>query len=223
MCMHVWELPSSRSESILVKSKKWLDRRGIYFITPFMSTRVSKNGILAEPDMGKIVSVGSRIDGGYIHSYIDHESDYYDAYAINVRAYEGVSLVCHFLYIPEADKTGNSNKIVKKLEKVLDKGENMTWKDILKIFPNHVDYFKYNVYYNIDVQQKGQNMSKNSFKVDWTKMIQQENVSTQDIQNFALGTMSRRSFERLSTTARKAVRELGAQETRKRARKALGC
>lgn len=223
MCLYVDSLPSRRSESILVRARKMLDKNGDYYNTPYMYVDVPTNGILAEKDHSRTLSKGLRVESAHIHAYTNNEIVFYKAYAINVKAYEDHTLVCKFLYIPVADRTGNSDEIVKKLEKVLDKGENMTWKDILKIFPNHVDYFKYNVYYNIDVQQKGQNMSKNSFKVDWTKMIQQENVSVQDIQNFALGTMSRRSFERLSTTARKAVRELGARETRKRARKALGC
>lgn len=220
MCLYVDSLPSRRSESILVRARKMLDNNGDYYNTPYMYVDVPVYGILAEKDHNRTLSKGLRVESAHIHAYTDDEIVFYKAYAINVKAYEDQTLVCKFLYIPIADKTGNSDKIVEKLEKVLDKGENMTWKDILKIFPDYVDSFKFNPYYNIDVQQKGQNMS-NGFKVDWTKMIQQEKVSTDDIMNFALGTMSRREFESLSTTARKAVRQLGASETRKRARKAL--
>jgi hypothetical protein len=226
MCLYVRYKPGSRKESILVKCRKKLSMYGHVYRTPYMWTRVNKNGILKEKEVYfKNYHLGDKIEGSHIHAYKINESitATYPAYAINVKAYGYYDLVCKLLYIPAADFSNKKDEKVAALEKILKKGDSMNWKDILKIFPRYVDCFKANEYYNIDVPEKGQimNQNDNTFKVNWSKMIKEENVSMDDLRRFAFGLMPRRQFESLSTTARQAVRRLGANETRKRARKVV--
>ena len=226
MCLHVHKTPRSRYSSILVKCTKQLDVYSSRYKTPYQATPVPDNGILSERDYEREYHRYDAIYGRHIHAYgfgkIRHG---YDAYAINVKAYGYDELVCKFLYIPIADKSGLKTQRVQQLEYLLDNPSLIHWNKILKIFPKCTDYFKYNKYYEIDRNsakaQKGQkNMSSNNV-VNWSYMLNEEKVSVKDIESFASGRMSGKAFESLSTTARRAVRSLGATETRKRARKAL--
>lgn len=231
MCLWVERTPSSRKESILVKCIKELHKYNNYYETPYRNIRVPSNGILKVKDSKKSYDYQDIIRGRHIHAY--HSPPYcpsyrtiVPAYAINVKAYGVRGLVCKFLYIPIADTIGKSKEIVKKLERIL-KRKKISWADIVKIFPAYIDSFKHNEYYNIDMggssakkKERINNMTSSNV-VNWSYMLNEENVSRNDLTAFATGQMSGRAFESLSTTARKAVRMLGATEARRRARKAL--
>ena len=229
MCLIVRDIPNRASKTILVKCQKRLfthDEDNFY--TPFQIKKVPNNGILKEKDSRRKYHYLEQVRGRHIHAYTHSNSGFYLAYAINVKAYDDVDdeLVCKFLYIPDADKSGNKEKIVAKLKKVLAKKEGMTWADILEIFPGNEEYFQYGQGYNINVKKtrKDKIMSANTNMrnnvVNWTQMVNETNLTKGDLLNFADGNMTRREFERFGGAARKAVRLLGANELRKRARKA---
>ena len=116
------------------------------FYTPFRQMYVNKNGIIAEKD-GPAPKLYSSVYGEHIHAYVQGTIKFYFgrtytnavAYAINVKAH-GMScdLVCKFLYIPVADKTGNKKKRSRKLDKII---ENPNWDEIRKLFPEYVFSF----------------------------------------------------------------------------------
>ena len=54
---------------------------------------------------------------------------------------------------------------------------------------------------------------------NWSEIL--EEVGLENVRRFAIREMTARNFESLSTTTRKLVRELGAEEVRNRARQAL--
>lgn len=225
MCLHVKWIPTSRKDSIIKVVIKHLFINKDEYTTPYQYFKVGYDGILKSADSRYKINTGESVYGFHIHSYsIAYKSrSFHKAYAINIKAYGDRDLVSKFLYIPKADKTALRKSRVKKLEDIIRRPK-ITWKDIVKIFPEHIDSFKHNRYYNIDMRaNKAQTNKriKNMQTVNWSYMLKQENVSQSDLLAFASGQMSRRTFESLSTTARKIVRELGADEVRRRARKAL--
>lgn len=239
MCLYVKKYISGK-ESIVKKVYKELDRTNGKWETPFQSVPVPNNGILA-PDLGRYLEKVSQpknhltIHGGFIHfftrstiTYVD-KSQLFEAYAINLYAYgtedDAVSAI---LYIPILDTTTAKAKRVRVLKDIVSRKINGNeWKQISKIFPKYVDYFKNNRYYKIEMQQTNRKVKKMKVSqkkdgtalltVDWVAM--RNYASTTDLLDFANGDMNVREFESLGTYPRKIVRALGASALRTRIRK----
>ena len=64
-----------------------------------------------------------------------------------------------------------------------------------------------------------ENLKMRSNCCNWSEIL--EEVGVENVRRFAIREMTARNFESLSTTTRKLVRELGAEEVRNRARQAL--
>lgn len=104
MCLIVKELPATSNDFVTHKCWKKLIPRNYCYKTWFRLTTVPDNGLLVpdRPTGRAKLYYNDEINGGYIHAYQDWSDQWtHNAIALNVVAFDPLSLACEALWIPD--------------------------------------------------------------------------------------------------------------------------
>ena len=146
MCLIITKVPQNDRIVKCYKIVRYYNLDEDWYCTPYYDAKIPDDGILLPERASerKNFSIKTRIDGGFIHAYInkrhvDSKHRCFLSYAFRVESYGGhwngmptTDLICRGLYIPGLDKTRSYGKIL-EVKRMLN--SDPSTKDLIKEFP----------------------------------------------------------------------------------------